>query len=142
MNKSMLAGVGIAWLSALALSAVASGSLFSPEPQFAECAGQQAGDRDHQDAALRSAAQRHRRPTASRCRTEHTRSWAPWSVAALGAVGHQFGGGSGRRCHRRRLLPGLCRKSGAGNMQAGDTYTTTGAALQDGAGEQHPHHRL
>ena len=36
MNKSMLAGVGIGVASALALSAVASGSLFSSEPQFAE----------------------------------------------------------------------------------------------------------
>jgi hypothetical protein len=36
MNKSMLAGVGIGVASALALSAAASGSLFSSEPQFAE----------------------------------------------------------------------------------------------------------
>ncbi len=36
MNKSMLAGVGIGVASALALSAAASGSLFSSQPQFAE----------------------------------------------------------------------------------------------------------
>ena len=36
MNRSMMAGIGIGIASALALSAAASGSLFTPQPTFAE----------------------------------------------------------------------------------------------------------
>ena len=103
-------------------------------------AGQQTGDRDHQDAAP-GVPQRHRHPPQAgagraqdpgdRGREAALGAWSATSLAAAAASKIATAAGA--------VAGGCAGNQVQGNMRAGDTYTTTGAALQDGAGEQHPH---
>ena len=95
MNKSMLAGVGIGVASALALSAVASGSLFSSEPQFAEVLASKPVTETIKTPRqeCRNVTVTHRKPVQD----EHKILGTVVGAALGGVVGHQFGGGSGKK---------------------------------------------
>ena len=118
MNKSMLAGVGIGVASALALSAVASGSLFSSEPQFAEVLASKPVTETIKTPRqeCRNVTLTHRKPVQD----EHKILGTVVGAALGGVVGHQFGGGSGRRWPPPPVpWGGLCRESGAGQHAGG-----------------------
>ncbi|MEI4993139.1 glycine zipper 2TM domain-containing protein [Aeromonas caviae] len=125
MNKSMLAGVGIGVASALALSAVASGSLFSSEPQFAEVLASKPVTETIKTPRqeCRNVILTHRKPVQD----EHKILGTVVGAALGGVVGHQFGGGSGKKVATAAgaVAGGYAGNQVQGNMQAGDTYTTT-----------------
>ena len=125
MNKSMLAGVGIGVASALALSAAASGSLFSSKPQFAEVLASKPVTETIKTPRqeCRNVTVTHRKPVQ-----DENKILGTVVGAALGGVlGNQFGGGSGKKVATAAgaVAGGYAGNQVQGNMQAGDTYTTT-----------------
>ncbi|WP_309266719.1 glycine zipper 2TM domain-containing protein [Aeromonas salmonicida] len=127
MNKSMLAGVGIGVASVLALSAAASGSLFSSKPQFAEVLASKPVTETIKTPRqeCRNVTVTHRKPVQ-----DENKILGTVVGAALGGVlGNQFGGGSGSgkkvATAAGAVAGGYAGNQVQGNMQAGDTYTTT-----------------
>ncbi|HHO2168318.1 TPA: glycine zipper 2TM domain-containing protein [Aeromonas hydrophila] len=125
MNKSMLAGVGIGVTSALALSAAASGSLFSSQPQFAEVLASKAVTETIKTPRqeCRNVTVTHRKPVQD----EHKILGTVVGAALGGVLGNQFGGGNGKKVATAAgaVAGGYAGNQVQGNMQAGDTYTTT-----------------
>ncbi|WP_447757615.1 glycine zipper 2TM domain-containing protein [Aeromonas veronii] len=125
MNRSMMAGIGIGVASALALSAAASGSLFTPTPTFAEVIASKPVTETIQTPRqeCRNVTLTHRKPVQ-----DENKILGTVVGAALGGVlGHQFGGGSGKKVATAAgaVAGGYAGNQVQGNMQAGDTYTTT-----------------
>ena len=125
MNTSMLAGIGIGVASALALSAAATGSMFSSEPQFAEVLASKPVTETIKTPRqeCRNVTVTHRKPVQD----EHKILGTVVGAALGGVVGHQFGGGSGQKIATAAgaVAGGYAGNQVQGNMQAGDTYTTT-----------------
>lgn len=125
MNRSMMAGIGIGIASALALSAAASGSLFTPQPTFAEVIASKPVTETIQTPRqeCRNVTVTHRKPVQD----EHKILGTVVGAALGGVVGHQFGGGSGKKVATAAgaVAGGYAGNQVQGNMQAGDTYTTT-----------------
>lgn len=125
MNKSMLAGVGIGVASALALSAAASGSLFSAQPQFAEVLASKPVTETIKTPRqeCHNVTVTHRKPVQ-----DENKILGTVVGAALGGVlGNQFGGGNGKKVATAAgaVAGGYAGNQVQGNMQAGDTYTST-----------------
>ena len=74
----------------------------------------------------------HRKPVQD----EHKILGTVVGAALGGVVGHQFGGGSGKKVATAAgaVAGGYAGNQVQGNMQAGDTYTTTEQRCRDGAG--------
>ncbi|HEH9429989.1 glycine zipper 2TM domain-containing protein [Aeromonas sobria] len=125
MNTSMMAGIGIGIASALALSAAASGSLFTPEPTFAEVIASKPITETIKTPKqeCRNVTVTHRKPVQD----EHKILGSVVGAALGGVVGHQFGGGSGKKVATAAgaVAGGYAGNQVQGNMQASDTYTTT-----------------
>ncbi|MFM4823423.1 glycine zipper 2TM domain-containing protein [Aeromonas bivalvium] len=125
MNKSLLAGLGIGIASAVTLSAVASGSLFESKPQFAEVLASTPVTETIKipRQECRNVTVTHRKPVQD----QHKILGTVVGAALGGVVGHQFGGGSGKKVATAAgaMAGGYAGNQVQGNMQAGDTYTTT-----------------
>ena len=125
MNTSMLAGIGIGVASAMALSVAASGALFSPQPQFAEVLASQPVTETIKTPRqeCHNVTLTHRKPVQD----QHKILGAVVGAALGGVLGHQFGGGSGKQVATAAgaVAGGYAGNQVQGNMQAGDTYTTT-----------------
>ena len=125
MNKSLLAGLGIGIASAVTLSAVASGSLFESKPQFAEVLASTPVTETIKTPRqeCRNVTITHRKPVQD----QHKILGTVVGAALGGVVGHQFGGGSGKKVATAAgaVAGGYAGNQVQGNMQAGDTYTTT-----------------
>ena len=123
MNRSMMAGIGIGIASALALSAAASGSLFTPQPTFAEVIASKPITETIKTPRqeCRNVTVTHRKPVQD----EHKILGTVVGAALGGVVGHQFGGGSGKKVATAAgaVAGGYAGNQVQGNMQAGDTYT-------------------
>lgn len=125
MNKSMMAGIGIGITSALALSAVASGGFFTPEPTFADVIASKPVTETIKTPRqeCRNVTVTHRKPVQD----EHKVLGTVVGAALGGVLGHQFGGGSGKKVATAAgaVAGGYAGNQVQGNMQVGDTYTTT-----------------
>ncbi|UNP90207.1 glycine zipper 2TM domain-containing protein [Aeromonas encheleia] len=124
MNKSMLAGIGVGIASALALSAVASGSMFSSEPQFAEVLASKPVTETIKTPRqeCHNVTVTHQQPVQD----EHRVAGKLVGAAIGGAIGNQFGGGNGKKVATvaGAVAGGYAGGQAQANRQANDTYTT------------------
>ncbi|MGY3931839.1 Surface antigen [Aeromonas encheleia] len=124
MNKSMLAGIGVGIASALALSAVASGSMFSAEPQFAEVLASKPVTETIKTPRqeCHNVTVTHQQPVQD----EHRVAGKLVGAAIGGAIGNQFGGGNGKKVATvaGAVAGGYAGGQAQANRQAKDTYTT------------------
>ncbi|WP_368164102.1 glycine zipper 2TM domain-containing protein [Aeromonas sp. R6-2] len=124
MNKSMLGGVLVGVASALTLSAVAGSHLFEREPEVAQVLGVKPVSRTIKtpQQVCEQVSVTHRKPV----KDEHQIVGTVVGAALGGVIGHQFGGGSGKKVATAAgaVAGGYAGNQVQGNMQKADTYTT------------------
>ncbi|MDO2947744.1 glycine zipper 2TM domain-containing protein [Aeromonas simiae] len=124
MNKSMLGGVLVGVVSALTLSAVASGNLLQRQPDSAEVLAVKPVTRTVKtpEQVCGQVSVTHRRPVQD----EHKLAGTIIGATLGGVLGHQIGGGNGKKLATAAgaVAGGYAGNQVQGNMQRADTYTS------------------
>ena len=125
MNKSMLVGAVLGAVGVTAGGAVATYSVINSAPKYAEVLAVQPIKE-----TIKTPRQVCKDVTVTKqkpVQDEHKILGTVVGAALGGVVGHQFGGGSGKKVATAAgaVAGGYAGNQVQGNMQAGDTYTTT-----------------